>query len=110
MLLLLFAQSPDILAGTAGWAGAGLLGLVLSWLLLVHLPGKDKQIKELIADHLAVEKEQRKDYRDALIQQRSEFKATLDEMLKHNERIIGGLADALTDDLKMIREALVKIK
>lgn len=28
--------------------GAGLLGLVLGWLMLVHLPAKDKQMKELI--------------------------------------------------------------
>ena len=32
----------------SGWAGAGLLGLVLSWLLFIHLPNKDKQILELV--------------------------------------------------------------
>ncbi len=47
--LLLFAQNdPASLAGGAGWVGAGLLGLVLGWLLLVHLPAKDKQLKELL--------------------------------------------------------------
>jgi hypothetical protein len=38
----------DPLAGGAGWVGAGLLGLVLGWLLLVHLPAKDKQLKDLL--------------------------------------------------------------
>ena len=47
-----FAQAvtPDIsaIAGGAGWAGAGLLGLVLGWLMLWHLPAKDRQIHLLI--------------------------------------------------------------
>lgn len=43
------AQSTpgDPLSGGAGWVGAGLLGLVLAWLMLKHLPDKDKQLKEL---------------------------------------------------------------
>jgi hypothetical protein len=39
----------DSLSGGAGWVGAGLLGLVLGWLLLKHLPEKDAQIERLIA-------------------------------------------------------------
>lgn len=52
MFWLLLAQTtpPNGLAGDSGWLGAGLLGLVLAWLLWVHLPAKDKQIRELIAD------------------------------------------------------------
>lgn len=43
------AQSvADPVAGGAGWIGAGLLGSVLAWLLFVHLPAKDKQLKEMI--------------------------------------------------------------
>ena len=46
-MLDLFAQSAptiaDGLAGSSGWFGAGLLGLILSWLLLVHLPRQDKR-------------------------------------------------------------------
>lgn len=45
---ILLAQSVGDLAGSGGWAGAGLLGLVLAWLLLKHLPSKDEQIKGLI--------------------------------------------------------------
>lgn len=47
-MLLLFAQAADPISGGGGWVGAGLLGLVLGWLLLVHLPAKDKQILGLI--------------------------------------------------------------
>lgn len=46
--LLLFAQQADPISGGGGWFGAGLLGLVLAWLLLRHLPGKDQQILDII--------------------------------------------------------------
>lgn len=49
--IVLVAQAPDPISGGAGWVGAGLLGLVLSWLLLKHLPDKDKQIKEMMSIH-----------------------------------------------------------
>lgn len=47
-ILLANGESPDTISGGAGWVGAGLLGLVLSWLLFVHLPNKDKQTMALI--------------------------------------------------------------
>jgi len=39
------------LSGGAGWVGAGLLGAVLSWLLLLYLPSKDKQTTALMDAH-----------------------------------------------------------
>ena len=45
------AQTTDPLSGGAGWVGAGLLGLVLAWLLLKHLPAKDAQFTALIDAH-----------------------------------------------------------
>lgn len=45
------AQVPDSLSGGAGWIGAGLLGAVLCWLLLKHLPAKDTQLEKLINDN-----------------------------------------------------------
>ena len=46
MFFLLFAQAAGLSPEPSGWAGAGLLGLVLAWLLFIHLPAKDKQIVE----------------------------------------------------------------
>lgn len=47
----------DAISGGAGWAGAGLLGLVLGWLLLKHLPDKDRMIREIIREHDTTERE-----------------------------------------------------
>jgi len=44
----LFGDMTDPISGGAGWVGAGLLGLVLGWLLLIHLPQKDKQLVQLL--------------------------------------------------------------
>ena len=71
--LTVLAQSPDPIAGGAGWVGAGLLGLVLGWLLLVHLPAKDKQIMGLIADCDAHNENQRKQFVEENEKQRKEF-------------------------------------
>lgn len=49
-MLAVFAQAvaTDPISGGAGWVGAGLLGLLLGWLLMVHLPAKDKILKEFM--------------------------------------------------------------
>lgn len=46
-LALLAQVSDPISIIGSGWVGAGLLGAVLAWLLLVHLPARDKQFSEL---------------------------------------------------------------
>ena len=37
----------DPVSGGAGWVGTGLLGSVLCWLLLKHLPDQTRQLREL---------------------------------------------------------------
>jgi len=66
MWLLVLAQVTDPISGGAGWVGAGLLGLVLGWLLLIHIPNKDKQITNLITEFGNNSKEERKDFKEAL--------------------------------------------
>lgn len=51
MDVLLVAQ--DGLGGAAGWSSFGIAGLVLAWLLLRHLPEKDKREDKRIDDHRA---------------------------------------------------------
>lgn len=47
---MLLAQGSGVepLSGGAGWVGAGLLSLVLGWLLFRHLPEKDRLILLII--------------------------------------------------------------
>lgn len=64
-LLAILAQTTlpaDPLSNGGGWFGAGLLGLVLAWLLFKHLPAKDQQIKDLVDDKDARLDEQRKEF------------------------------------------------
>src|ERR1700735_83114 len=73
---VLFADADPIsLPGGAALIGTSLLGSVLGWMFFVHLPAKDKQMKEMMdsKDKLAVdtaniaaaaEKERRADFKE----------------------------------------------
>lgn len=125
--LALLAQTSDPISGGAGWVGAGLLGLVLGWLLLKHIPDKDRQLKELISEfraalvdkdvqmqrviesHLAAEKQQRQDHAEMERAQRAEYKDTLTQLLKHNREQMDGLGHALKEDLAALQEGFEQL-
>lgn len=46
-VMYIFAEG-ELVPGSAGWVGAGMLGLVLGWLFFKHLPEKDRQMRDLI--------------------------------------------------------------
>ena len=82
------SASDSLIAGNAGWAGAGLLGLVLAWLLLVHLPSKDKQmaekdkakdaaIEKIVMEFAAESRQQREAHRKAIEDVCNEFRAQM---------------------------------
>ncbi len=71
MLIALLAQT-EALSGGSGWVGAGLLGLILAWLLLVHLPSKDKQLKDLLDSRDRLMSEQLTAERDSCEKRHSE--------------------------------------
>lgn len=78
MDLWMFAQSTDPISGGAGWVGAGLLGAVLAWLMLKHLPDKDKQINTVVESNTAYIRE-KDDKHDILLQAMA---ARYDDQLK----------------------------
>lgn len=116
MLCLLLAQSSiDPIAGGAGWVGAGLLGLVLSWLLLVHLPAKDKQLKEFMDSkdtHIAslTEKYEKKlelvtlTFEKEATEARNDFKRTLDIVMGHCTDETKKIIDAFRQEIRRKEE------
>jgi hypothetical protein len=91
MLLYLIADASvqtDPIGGFYGWAGAGLLGLVLAWLLGKRLPAeaeerrvlldnKDAQITAILKDKDAQLKEQRVEFLETLVKITAQFQAEL---------------------------------
>lgn len=76
----LLASAPDPISGGSGWVGAGLLGMVLGWLLLKHLPDKDRQLREILESKYAHIKEviDKYDAREEKIY--DGFKTTLEQL------------------------------
>ena len=71
-IIAILADGATESTAISGWAGAGLLSGVLSWLLFVHLPTKDKQLKEFLTER-----------NDADHQSRSEFIGEIKEIRAH---------------------------
>lgn len=103
----------DPLTGGAGWAGAGLLGLVLAWLLLKHLPTKDAQFESLsrTKDEQILALMNRNDerlqqlattFRQESREDKEEFKRALDAILAHCEREMSKVGDAMRAELRTV--------
>ena len=115
--LCVFGQIADPLSGGSGWIGAGLLGAVLSWLLFVHLPAKDKQadakdekIRAIIHEHTETEKDQRHVHSALEREQRADFAKTIEAVLEHSRKQTVELANALREDLDTQRQGLEALR
>jgi DNA anti-recombination protein RmuC len=109
----------DPISGGAGWVGAGLLGLVLGWLMFIHLPAKDKQLQAVIdnKDKVLNDLIQAKDSRikevmevkDQRIQQLStDFRAALDKVVDHCQEEAEKLAQRFSGELASVRMEVQK--
>jgi hypothetical protein len=87
------------LGGASGWAGAGLLGLVLAWLLLKHLPLKDEQLERMHGSHKA-------EMVSAITAQRADFRESLTQIMQVHEREVSGIINALHKDLETLSKAV----
>lgn len=122
IVLLAIPASAGILAqfeglsGAGGWAGAGLLGLVLAWLLLKHLPDKDKQLQGMVSSKDRAVKDV-VDTKDATIkaivdrydahdvQQRAEFHKSLQAVEERCERSFQALQRGVEKNTEVIAES-----
>lgn len=113
MNLLMLAQA-DPLSGGAGWAGAGLLGLVLLWLLLRHLPEQDRKQERMAASHEATMASaltaQRNDFLASLSEERLDFKESLERVLHHHEEQTAHLVAAIDKDAQLTRQLITESK
>ena len=106
LVYLTFGQITDPISGGAGWVGAGLLGAVLAWLTLKHLPAKDAQLERIISNHLLAEAAQREHHFRLEEEQRKEYRETLNKIMDHSRTQVEGLAQALRDDLMALHKAI----
>ena len=90
-LALLANTTADPLAGGAGWAGVGLLGAVLSWLLFIHLPAKDKINREKDEAHAVTQRE--------LIERHD---AAVKDLLDRNQATMRDLRETFSDALREV--------
>ncbi len=74
----------------SGWAGAGLLGLVLSWLLFIHLPRKDAQILELVKNKDAAVSEVVKSFREEAALERASCERNISNLASAIEKLREG--------------------
>lgn len=114
LLVQMLAQAlpvPDPLSGGSGWLGAGLLGLVLAWLLLKHLPSKDLQMKEFSEQKdrqlvVLTEKYEAKldsmanTFRSESKEIRQKFEEALKVIMDHCSKEMAQITDALRTELK----------
>ncbi len=106
--IILFSQASDMTvgAGAAGWAGTGILGGVLSWLLFKQIPEQTRILREIIKQHDDTEKAQRDAHVILEREQREDFKQTMQAMMEHSRSIVDGLGKALQADLRTMQKSM----
>jgi hypothetical protein len=77
-------------SGEAGWVGTGLLGAVLSWLFLKHLPSKDQQIRDLLHDKDSQINEIVKSHKEAVTQMTADLRQELVPEIRALREVIQG--------------------
>lgn len=109
LALLALLADGDPLGGGSGWVGAGLLGLVLSWLLWKHLPEKDRQVADLVAKHEAHVAAVLSQAAKAATEERDDFRAELAAERKMRQEQSHATAQALASlagNLEALKNAI----
>ena len=102
----LLADAGESLGGTTGWVGTGILGAVLSWLMFIHLPAKDKQLKELLESKDGLIQgmidRHNANMRDVSV----DFKNALEHVTAHCEKEISRLMESWQRDMSQLTKAI----
>jgi len=109
MVAMLLAQASDPLSGGAGWFGAGLLGLVLCWLLLVHLPAKDKLILTIIESRDNALKEQRNQHSETIKKLGESINSTVERVTEHCKDELDEIATKFGVSIDKMEEAMTRV-
>lgn len=97
---MLWAQAAN--TEYAGWAGTGLVGMVLGWLLLKYLPYKDEQLERLTANHRLEIQTLGDKFLEQLRIQATQYDESLQRVVEHCDQEIARfsqLIDKLTEQL-----------
>jgi hypothetical protein len=99
-------SDPASLGGSSGWVGAGLLGLVLAWLLLRHLPDKDRQLSDWMVRRDAMVTEMVAHHDQVSTDQRKDFRESLGSIIAQHDREFSTLVSTFSNDLRAIGHRL----
>jgi len=104
---ILAAGEIDPIAGASGWVGAGLLGLVLGWLLFKHLPEKDRQLETImkLKDEQIFLVIRTHDEQDRT--QQAVFQQALQKVVDHCEREMSKSSETVKAGLEEVRVTLL---
>jgi hypothetical protein len=121
-LLILLAQvATDPLSGGAGWAGTGLLGSVLGWLLFVNLPNKDKQILGLVESRDKLVEKLTAEFRESVTkfieqaeikdkEKREDFRGSLKQVTDHAEKELTVIVSGIKQDLQKLAVDVTELR
>jgi hypothetical protein len=104
LMSLVAQESVNSIAGASGWAGAGLLGAVLAWLMFIHLPAVSKQFT-LLLEMQAKERETERNSRHAA---RDLFNVTLLKIQADGAQAMRELQTQHRSDANSDREAFLQ--
>lgn len=103
------APGADPLSGGSGWVGAGLLGLVLAWLLLKYLPDKDRQLITFVDGFNEREAELRREFTATVKELGASINSAIDKVVAHCREELTMLAQREIVSIERIEEAVAKI-
>ena len=110
LLIAQASQGTDPLSGGSGWVGAGLLGLVLAWLMFRHLPAKDDQIMQMVESRDELVKSLQENHERHMMTFGLMVEKQLKMVIDHCHTETSAMVAALQDGLEYVGNAVVEMR